>query len=232
MRIEWMIRMPLGVSILVGAMAAVPPPAVGQNADSVQLRNECRLAHQILTKGQPANQRDWALEFIRGCGSLGGEAIAHLIRSHRGSDTWNAELDRIVDQTAYLVDLSIFEAGLEVAIDPSAGLVARVQGLRAMRTQLSPGDLITYDGLVDPLANTRSWMLEVGAHFPPLPEEAYIRAEEAMRALLDVEELPDPLRAAAKVVLPGVVARLYCEPGMTLAECFTIAEAKLAWGNR
>ena len=82
MRSKWMIRMPSGVLILVGAMATVPPPAMGQNADSVQLRNECRLAHQILTKGQPANQRDWALEFIRRCGSLGGEAIAHLIRSH------------------------------------------------------------------------------------------------------------------------------------------------------
>ena len=140
-------------------------------------------------------------------------------------------MDRIVDQTAYLVDLSIFEAGLEVAIDPGAGLVARVQGLRAMRTQLSPGDLITYDGLVDPLANTRSWMLEVGAHFPPLPEEAFIRAEEAMRALLDVEELPDPLRTAARVLLSDVVASLYCEPDATAAECFAIMEAKLAWGH-
>ena len=38
MRSEWIIRMPLGVLILVGAMATVPSPAMGQNADSVQLQ--------------------------------------------------------------------------------------------------------------------------------------------------------------------------------------------------
>jgi hypothetical protein len=114
----------------------------------VNHRNDCRLAHQVLTNGQPAVKRSWALAIVAGCGPLGGEALAHLLREHRFDTEQNPELERIVTSATKLTDRAIYEAAIAVAQDRTAGVVGRVEALRTLYNQLTPGSFAPYESFV------------------------------------------------------------------------------------
>ena len=59
------IRLMMGAA--VGALVAAGPLAAQADPGAVKHRNDCLLAEQVLTHGQPANKRDWALNYIGSC---------------------------------------------------------------------------------------------------------------------------------------------------------------------
>jgi hypothetical protein len=166
----------------------------------VHHRNDCRLAHQVLTHGQPEVKREWALSIVSGCGPLGGEAIAHLLREHRSDIERRPELERVVTQATKFRDRAIYEAALEIAVDPSAGEVGRVQALRALYNQLRPGNFAPYESFVtDSLMPFGISTYHVYTA-TPLPDDAYETIIEEMEALTSSVTTPSPVRRASLIV--------------------------------
>jgi hypothetical protein len=153
-----------------------------------------------MTHGQPAVKREWALTVINNCGPLGGEAIAHLLRQHRSDTEWGPELERIVTQATKFRDRAIYEAGLEIAVDPSAGEVGRVQALRAIYNQFRPGNFAPYESFVtDSLVPFGISTYHVYTA-TPLPDDAYETILEAVEAIRASTTTPQPVRHAASTL--------------------------------
>lgn len=136
------VAMALAVS---GARAQKPDAAKDQKH-----RAECRLAHQVLTQGQPADKRDWAVGKTRTCPSLGGEAIASELDRLRTVDQRTDELERVVLATSSFVDRRIVSRALDIASDAAAGTAARVQAIRVLSHQMAPSALTQYEQFVQP----------------------------------------------------------------------------------
>jgi len=187
-----------------------------------QHRNDCRLAHQVLTAGEPANKRDWALETIPSCGVLGGEALAAMLLAHRGDAAADDELDALVQASVNLRDATLFRAGLQVAGDATAGDAARVAGWQVVHAQLTgvypPVTASEDDG---PQAGSMlatappAWGLALPADRDTLARAVADRALASPDTPLAVRELADHLVAALD--LQAQVLRV-CGPSGTLAD--------------
>lgn len=129
-------------------LAAVLPLGLhGQvPADSVHLRNNCRLAEQVLSTGHPAPHWSWALTTIARC-RTGGPALASAIRGTRTS-TDTALLNAVTRPSSQLRDKVVYEAALSIASDRTASTPARVFAIRTLLWAFIPGSWITYSNLV------------------------------------------------------------------------------------
>lgn len=167
------------------------PAQHSTHPDSVQARNDCRLAHQVLVHGQPANKYNWALTIIGDCGPEGADAIAHALRAQRSAQARSAELDDLASVASMIVDAEVFRAALQVASDETAGEAARVHAMSIIHAQITGADL-PYEALV---TDPRTGPLIVGevSTFEPLV----------------VRELPADARATALATL----SRLRAEAG-------------------
>lgn len=135
--------------------------AEAQAADTAaraKLRANCRLAHQVLTKDQPATKTEWAIQKISSCPELGGEAIAAALERRSEATSRSEVLEQLVLTADQLIDQRIFRAALKIARDPAAGEVARIQALRVAHFQLDP--FIRF-----------------------APFEAYVRSDEPLRGV-------------------------------------------------
>lgn len=117
---------------VLAGMTAIASVAVAQaNPDSVQYRNDCRLAAQVIATGEPAPKAGWARGFIGACPEDIGAALATaMLRMSTSSDT--AALDRIFGLTFTVQDPGVFAAALRIAGDRSASLPARAVALRSL----------------------------------------------------------------------------------------------------
>lgn len=179
---------------------------------------DCRLAAQVLTLGQPANKRDWAVRFARSCGSVGGEAIGRALREHRTDVHTNEELELLVTSTSALIDAAIFEAALDVAGDPDAGVVARVQAVRAIYFQLHPGRLDPYESFLPGHEEAYFPLSHHEEHGTPLPPDAHERA--AVLAELLRSDADERIRSAAEKLGAAVRVGRTCMGAASLQECW------------
>jgi hypothetical protein len=113
------------------------------NRDSIERRDDCRFAAQVVSTGHPASWADWAFAIIGNCGSEGIQAFAGGIASMRSSvDT--GFLASLSQQARYYRDGGIFAAALSVAGDPAASELARVYALLTMQGIIRPRSANTY----------------------------------------------------------------------------------------
>jgi hypothetical protein len=204
----------LAVALCLGRAGAL----AAQDADEHH-RNACRLAEQVLTLGQPANRREWALQTVPACGASGGRVLAAQLLA-RGGDTDASALEAMVFATSRMTDASLFRAGLELGADPSAAQAARAAGWRVALYQLVPGSYARpepagEDG--EPTA-TGAFMTAAPMAGAPLPADAPAQAREAVLrsqagAPAAVRDAMDPLLATAE--LQERIARV-CAPGAGL----------------
>ena len=214
------------------ALLPLAAPVGGQvDPDSVHLRNDCRMAAQVLTLGRPEARREWALALIPRCGAEGGEVLAGMLNDHRAVSSWDDELDQIVNQTAFIVSPAVFEAAMDVASDPAAGVLARVQSVRALASQLYPGLLVPYSALAEGELSYYGVLLHVNATAERLPRDFFSRTEAVMRDILASEAVPDPVGTAAKALLRKVVTDLYCDAAMSMEECLDVVRMKMRSGG-
>ena len=221
------------VVLLAASVAAVPDRLEGQ-ADTtwqyadVQHRNECRLARQVLNLGQPANKREWALGVIPDCGPLGGQALGAALRNHHDQQTRDPDLERIVEAAARLQDRAIYEAAFDLARDPSAGTVARVQGIRVLYHQIHESVFQSYEALVSDPWETKSWSIQVVTSHgdpvaTPLPDDHMERMNSMLRGVIDDLSTPRDVRVAARNLRASVehelLRRQLCTPEMDTVEC-------------
>jgi hypothetical protein len=186
---------------LLGVSMSACSALAQQSPDSVHIRNDCRLATQIVQSGPPAPQTSWAYEKIAHCGPSGGDTLAALIRANR-SERDTLTLQSMLWATAVLVDGNVFNAAMDVAADPGASTVARVFAYRTIALAFSPGSYIRYGDITRAPGNVRSCGLLAPAHFrpergTPLPANARESLDRISRALQDDPTNPEALRHAA-----------------------------------
>lgn len=129
-------------------LALLPLTASGQaNPDSIKKRNDCRLAVQVVTTGQPAVKTEWAMIFVRGCPEFPA-ALARALREARTSRD-KGELNRLTAPADWLRDGAVYSAADEVLRDRTASPEARVFAIRVLVWAYLPGLELDYSHLVD-----------------------------------------------------------------------------------
>jgi len=140
-------RMTLSLTIGLGLIAPrLGAQGAGEAADA-RLRKDCRLATQILTKGQPDPHYDWARDIIGKCDSSGGPALAALWRSVPAD---SAELAHVVYTTSRLRDQRILTALLAVAQDQARPLAVRLATIQVLISYFKPSGYVPFDWLKRP----------------------------------------------------------------------------------
>lgn len=115
--------------------------------DSVKLRNDCRLAEQVLTTGHPAPHREWASWTIRKCAGAGPVVAQAIFRLRTSADT--ALLKVVTAPAAVVRDREIYEAGLSILADATASSQARVYAIRMLAWLFYPDADLNYGDFVD-----------------------------------------------------------------------------------
>lgn len=112
------------------------------NPDSVKLRNDCRLAQQVLTTGQPATHRQEALTIIGLCGREGVPALLSTWSSV-GAD--RPTLGLLVTSTRAYANQQIVDALLGTLNQPARPLEVRVASLQVLLTFADPAVTPSFD---------------------------------------------------------------------------------------
>ena len=136
-------RTALGLAVFTCASGAAPLSAQRVNPGEIQHRNDCRLADQVLTLGQPANRQEWALQYIGSCGEEGGDVILGLWNSPPSSDS---ELQALYYASIHVADERIFDVAFTVAQDLAAPAPLRLAALGTLVTYVRPDMGLNLDG--------------------------------------------------------------------------------------
>lgn len=121
---------------LLGLLAASPAVAQNPAVDSIQHRNECRRAVQVLRTGSPGHRLGWATSYVTRCRDAGPDLAALVLDPAR---TEARDMGVFVRLASMLVDADVFDAALTVAADERRTAAARVQAIRVMHEMLMPG---------------------------------------------------------------------------------------------
>lgn len=129
--------------IFLGLVAVLGAPAGAQQtvADSVQFRNQCRLAAQVLELGEPANKRAWAAEFITAC----PDGAVFVAKAWDMDPVDATELARLELRTSGLADERLSARLRSVAENASRPLLVRVAALSVLASYVRPGARIRLD---------------------------------------------------------------------------------------
>ncbi|MDQ4078045.1 MAG: hypothetical protein M3220_17580 [Chloroflexota bacterium] len=133
-------------SLLAGCLLLISSttPLSGQGNDrsaEMHHRNQCRLAAQVLSTGNPAPKRDWARDYITTCTEEGPRILAEQWRA-AAADT--GALRYLVLNTGRMRDARLYEALREVAADRSRPDLARVGAMLALARYVDPHNAIWF----------------------------------------------------------------------------------------
>lgn len=111
--------------------AAVPRQAAAQQ--DVHLRNDCRLAGQILRTGHPAPHREWAWSVIPTCADSAGPVLAAV---------WNQRtqphLAQLWGASHRVADARLSRAVMDALRDASRSRAERITAARVLATHAAP----------------------------------------------------------------------------------------------
>jgi hypothetical protein len=138
--VEVLTVLSLGMSA-PSAMAQEPEHAQKAERSDVHLRNDCRLAAQVLTLGQPANKREWALWRINDCDENGPPVLARMWREVAAD---SAALAQVVHTSVQLRDRRVYESLMSIVRDPSVPALKRAAALHVLGRWARPGFLLVY----------------------------------------------------------------------------------------
>lgn len=105
-------------------------------SDSVQIRNDCRLARQVITAGHPLEKRNWALAMIVTCADA-AEALALAWEAPLGQ---GQDLAKLEFATREVQDQRIIPPPQRVASDPGATKLARIAALSTLMSYIKPSE--------------------------------------------------------------------------------------------
>jgi hypothetical protein len=196
------------VPLAAVALALTSSVLQAQNSDDwppfrrdVHLRNDCRLAHRVLTTGRPRPHHEWALGQIVHCGPLAGDVVATALRASSSSAGSRAlTMNRLVDALWGLTDASVFNAALETARDPSFSESARIQALRLLVAQLAPSDYVTYERLIGASDDRLAAFHQSTYSGDPLPQDFAERIVTVASTISAESTASEHLRNAASYV--------------------------------
>jgi hypothetical protein len=179
--------------LIAALMLLVASAAAAQvRPDSVKLRNDCRLAAQVLTTGNPAPHVQWASWVIRGCPDAAQVVVRAVGQHRRSSDT--VFLNAVTAPASEIRDRRLYEVALSILTDPSASTEARVFAARMLAWLYLPNAHLTYRDFVDPSGAGDSLC---GAKRPPMDLRI-------VRGTLLPDGWPETVKAAARSVYTDV----------------------------
>ena len=194
-------RCAVGLLVLAASLG-VPARLLAQaDPDSVRHRNDCRLAAQVVTLGQPAIRRTWALRTLPTCGAVGGRAIAEALRAASTAQRWEQGLEDIVMLSSVLHDAQIFSAAADIAANPGAGKAARIQAIRVLYFQIGRGRTDPYESFLAEASDGPTYVPVSDYPFAigePLPRDAGTRAARVASTILSQPGLDPDICAAAQ----------------------------------
>jgi hypothetical protein len=179
--------------LLALVMACVPAVANAQAQESTdaQLRNDCRLATQVLTTGRPATHRAWALQVVDRCDDTGPSALA---RAWSGVAPTGADVTELMVPSVRLWDQRLFSVLSSVARDRAQHELKRVAALSVLATYAAPNSAMSLSELLDPRPDpTRAVRLTSVDHQPrtigtqPLPGSVTDDVARLVRGLISAE---------------------------------------------
>ena len=200
----------ISMIICAACLAALRPSAAeGQHAiwsgdttwtgfRDVHQRDDCRLAHQVLTLGQPAVKREWAFTIIGGCGPLGGEALVHQLRLHLNDSEPTDSLELLIWSAADLLDGALFRSALDLSRNTTAGIAARVAAVRIIYGMLDPGNHLSYRFITSTSLSIHSGFTAYPRYGAPLPRNARQEVADVMHDLVHDASSPEALQNAAR----------------------------------
>ncbi len=192
------------IAVATLALALCGASAQAQvNPDSVKLRNDCRLAEQVLTTGEPATHRQEALTVIGLCGGEGVPALLSVWSSIGGD---RQELELLVTSTRGFVTPALVDGLLSILGQPARPPTVRVASLLVLLTYADPWVAPGFD---DFLGDSAALDIRYFGHLdhsgPPAGHETIPASlKDQLRTSLQVIAASDPdaaMRMAARVAL-------------------------------
>jgi hypothetical protein len=138
-----------GIALILTITAATAPgrPLAAQSeGQDRHVRNDCRLAAQVLETGHPAPHYEWALEFIAKCEETGAPVLAALWRSAVNTE----HLNRLYVSSYLLRDARITDAVTEVAQNRALPRLVRLNAIRVLAGHAVPAFLLSVPDLLRP----------------------------------------------------------------------------------
>ncbi|WP_420129098.1 hypothetical protein [Longimicrobium sp.] len=179
---------------LTAGLIVAPPALTAQEEQrDVHVRNDCRLAAQIIRTGEPAPHREWAYGAIRACDQTGGPALAAAWTQTLPSD--RDRLAKLAGASRHFPTRELFNAVRAVAEDPGAGTTVRVYALGLLASFAQPGIYLDMRDLLEPRPGrlARTWTMSGDA--------ALNERGELVNVLPEVRALLDELRSADDAVV-------------------------------
>lgn len=136
----------VGVSSLALASPLLAQPG-GERADP-HLRNDCRLAAQVIRTGNPAPRRGWAYGVIRRCDESGPSVLAEVWRA--APPTQPDRLAELFNATRDFNDRRVVDAVADVARERSAPDATRIYAMALLFNYAVPGLYIDIEDLLNP----------------------------------------------------------------------------------
>lgn len=138
----------LGVAVLlvVAVLSSESLSAQPGEKEDPHLRNDCRLAAQVLRTGHPAPRRQWALDAIRRCDTSGPEVLASVWREAPPADT--IELGRLFNATRDFNDRRVVDAVADLARRGDAAETTRIYAFALLFNYAVPGSYIETGALL------------------------------------------------------------------------------------
>lgn len=198
----------LVMSLVVFGFFAPGNGAAQADPDSVKLRNDCRLAAQVLETGNPAPEEEWAWQTIDYCDS-DLQLDVYLDAVEQASRSLDLPFIRQAMWRVYgFRDRTLFERVLDVAADEGATVPARVMAFVALAAMRDPHASPHYEGFIGGLGEHGipvgycSRRTQHTAQFfdavTPMPSDFEERIDIlADRIRLDTTQPPDVRSAAA-----------------------------------
>ncbi len=207
--------------LLAGSLAVTASTsAYGQNSDrpgTVQLRNDCRLAAQVLQSGQPANKTTWAAGMIGACPREGPAVLAQLW-ARPAVDS--ATADQLLNASVRIRDQRLASAALAVARNTSNDETVRVIAIGLLYLYADPFGSLSIPDLVPPSGwvpgqHVRMFPVGWGSHEIPqqdgdVPLSSGFAAETALALRALGHSDPSP---RVQYVATGLARRLEHQAG-------------------
>ena len=125
--------------VLLPVMLALPSVSGAQSRsqdEENRLRDDCRLATQVIETGVPAPKTEWAYGIIASCSS-DQQASALAAAWARPMD--GQRLEMIAARSASIADARLLDATVRVATSPERTVAERIAALNLVTHYLKPG---------------------------------------------------------------------------------------------
>lgn len=146
------------IAVAALLLFAFPLAAQRTEPEDVQLRNDCRLAEQVVRTGNPAPHRSWAFSFIIQCGESGSSALAS-VWEQSSTDEWT--LQQLAITTYRLRTRGVFVAVSRAARSQENARLVRVYALGMLYSFAVPGSSVDARELLQPRENRRVRIYQV-----------------------------------------------------------------------